>query len=59
MVHDWLFAVLSLKHPPPCLYDIVKQRYSSCLTVARVHCLVTREWLGSWQFLYPKGSLSV
>ncbi len=35
---------------PPSLYDVLMQRYRSCKTVARVLCLVAREWLGSSHF---------
>jgi hypothetical protein len=30
---------------PPTLYDVLMQRYRSCKMVARVLCLVAREWL--------------
>ncbi len=40
---------MSQKSQPPSLYDVLMQRYWSCKTVARVLCLVAREWLGSCQ----------
>ncbi len=44
-----LFASMSQKSQPPSLYDVLMQRYWSCKTVARVLCLVAREWLGSYK----------
>ncbi len=44
---------------PPSLYDVLMQRYWSCKTVARVLCLVAREWLGSCQSWSSKVSVNV
>ncbi len=41
---------------PPSLYDVLMQRYRSCKTVARVLCLVAREYLAASNHDTPKAS---